>query len=208
VQIAFALYPAFTALDIVGPFNVLAYGPDVDAVFVAESLEPLSADVGALRMLPGTTFDECPAPDVVVVPGGPGSRRIAELGSLVEWLRRVHPGTQFTTSVCTGAFALAAAGILDARRATTHWASHDRLADYGAIPVDERVVFDGKVVTGAGVSAGIDMALTLAGVLWGDEVAQSIQLGNEYDPQPPYSAGSPRTAPPHIVHSIRQVVGA
>jgi transcriptional regulator GlxA family with amidase domain len=207
VQIAFALFPAFTALDVVGPFNVLAYGPDAQPVFVAETLEPLTADVGVLRLAPTATFVECPSPDVVVVPGGPGSRRIESMTTLVEWLRAVHPGTRYTTSVCTGAFALGAAGILGGRRATTHWASHERLVDHGAIPVAERVVVDGRVVTGAGVSAGIDMALVLAGKLWGDDVARCIQLGNEYDPQPPYDAGSPRTAPAHVVEATRLVVG-
>jgi transcriptional regulator GlxA family with amidase domain len=208
MQIAFALYPALTALDIVGPFNVLAYGPGVEPVFVAETLEPVTVDVGALRLPPNATFDDCPSPDVVVVPGGPGSRRIAELTSLTSWLRAVHPTTTYTTSVCTGAFALAAAGILDGKRATTHWASLDRLAEHGAVPVAERVVIDGKIVTGAGVAAGIDMALTLASTLWGDEVAQSIQLGIEYDPQPPFTTGSPRTAPPDMIERMRGLVGA
>jgi transcriptional regulator GlxA family with amidase domain len=203
MQIAFALYPAFTALDIIGPFNVLAYGPDVDAVFVADTLDPVPADVGELRIPPNLTFAQCPHPDVVVVPGGPGSRRIAELTSLSSWLRAVHPHTRWTTSVCTGAFALASAGVLDGKRATTHWASLDRLADEGVDVVRERVVIDGKVVTGAGVSAGIDMALVLAGELWGEDVARAIQLANEYDPQPPYDSGSPRTAPAHIVAAMR-----
>jgi transcriptional regulator GlxA family with amidase domain len=127
---------------------------------------------------------------------------------LTSWLRAVHPTTTYTTSVCTGAFALAAAGILDGKRATTHWASLDRLAEHGAVPVAERVVIDGKIVTGAGVAAGIDMALTLASTLWGDEVAQSIQLGIEYDPQPPFTTGSPRTAPPDMIERMRGLVGA
>jgi transcriptional regulator GlxA family with amidase domain len=206
MQIAFALYPAFTALDIIGPYNVLAYGPEVEAVFVAETADPVPADVGGLRIPPNLTFAQCPAPDVVVVPGGPGSRRISELGALSDWVRRAHETSRFTTSVCTGAFALASAGVLDGKKATTHWASMDRLAALSIDVVDERVVIDGKVVTGAGVSAGIDMALTLAGELWGDEVAQSIQLANEYEPQPPYDAGSVRTAPPHIADARRTLL--
>jgi transcriptional regulator GlxA family with amidase domain len=208
VQIAFALFPAFTALDVIGPFNVLAYGPDVQPVFVAETLDPLTADVGVLRIPPTATFADCPSPDVVVVPGGPGSRRIEQLAALTDWLRAVHPGTRYTTSVCTGAFALGAAGILEGRRATTHWASIDRLGAHGATAITERVVVDGKVITGAGVSAGIDMALLLAGRLWGDDVARAIQLGNEYDPRPPYDAGSPRRAPAHIIEATRAVVGS
>lgn len=208
MQIAFALYPSFTALDVIGPFNILAYGPGVKACFVAETLEPVTADVGTPRILPDLTFADCLSPDIVVVPGGPGWKRIAEIDSLIDWLRRVHPGTQYTTSVCTGAFALAGAGILDGKRATTHWAALENLAFYGASPVSERVVQDGKVVTGAGVSAGIDMALTLAGRVWGDEAAQCLQLGNEYDPQPPYHSGSPRTAPAHLVELLRAGMGA
>jgi transcriptional regulator GlxA family with amidase domain len=208
VQIAFALYPALTALDLVGPFNVLALGPGVQVVFVAESLEPVTVDVGALRLPPTATFADCPSPDIIVVPGGPGSRRIAELTPLTDWLRTVHPTTTYTTSVCTGAFALGAAGILDGKRATTHWALLERLAEHGAVPVAERVVFDGKIVTGAGVSAGIDMGLTLAAKLWGDEIAQSIQLGIEYDPQPPFETGSPRTAPPPMIERLRTLLDA
>ncbi len=207
MQIAFALYDQFTALDIIGPFNVLAYGPSVQPVFVAASADPVAADVGTPRLIPDLTFEQCQRPDVVVVPGGPGSRRIAELQPLVEWLRAVHPTTRYTTSVCTGAFALAAAGILDGLRATTHWSSLERLADYGVVPVSERVVQQGKVMTAAGVSAGIDMGLTLAAELWGVETAQSLQLANEYDPQPPFDAGSAASAPPHLVERAARAAG-
>jgi transcriptional regulator GlxA family with amidase domain len=203
VQIAFVLYDRFTALDIIGPFNMLAYGPGVEARFVAETLDPVTADVGTPRILPDLTFAQCPSPDIVVVPGGPGAQRIAEQPPLVEWLQKVHDGTRFTTSVCTGAYALGAAGLLEGRRATTHWAALDGLAQFGAIPVSERVVFADKVVTGAGVSAGIDMALTLAATLWGASTAEAIQLGNEYDPQPPFHSGSPRTAAPKLVEAMR-----
>jgi len=205
--IAFVLYPRFTTLDIIGPFNILAYGPGVEAKFVAETLEPVTADAGTPRLLPDITFAECPQPDVVVVPGGPGWKRIAEITSLTDWLQRIHPATTYTTSVCTGSFALAGAGLLNGKRATSHWAALDNLAQYGATPVSERVVEDGKIITGAGVSAGIDMALTLAGRMWGDETAQALQLGNEYDPQPPYDCGSPRTAPPRLVEAMRAGVG-
>ncbi|MGD9701534.1 MAG: DJ-1/PfpI family protein [Acidimicrobiia bacterium] len=203
MQIAFVLYDRFTALDIIGPFNVLAYVPGVEARFVAETRDPVTADVGRPVIVPDLTFDECPSPDIVVVPGGPGAARIAEITALTDWLRRVHPTTTYTTSVCTGAFALAGAGLLDGLRATTHWSSLERLADYGALPVAERVVDEGRIVTGAGVSAGIDMALTLVGRHWGDVVAQTVQLGIEYDPQPPYDAGSPATAPAEVVAYLR-----
>jgi transcriptional regulator GlxA family with amidase domain len=203
VQIAFALYDRFTALDIIGPFNVLAYVPGVEARFVAETLEPVTADVGRPVIVPDLTFADCDRPDIVVVPGGPGSTRIAEITALTDWLRRVHPTTTYTTSVCTGAYALAGAGLLEGLRATTHWSALDGLSAYGAEPVAERVVDEGRIITGAGVSAGIDMALTLVGRHWGDRTAQAIQLGIEYDPQPPYDAGSPAKAPPEVVAFLR-----
>ena len=203
MQIAFVLYDRFTALDIIGPFNVLAYVPGIEARFVAETRDPVTADVGRPVIVPDLTFDECGAPDIVVVPGGPGSRRIAEIAPLTDWLRRVHPTTTYTTSVCTGAYALGGAGLLDGLRATTHWAALEGLAAYGAVPVSERVVDEGRIITGAGVSAGIDMALTLVGRHWGDTVAQAVQLGIEYDPQPPYDAGSPAKAPAEVVEFMR-----
>lgn len=203
MRVAFVLFPQFTALDLIGPFNILAYGPDVRTTFVAETMAPVSADIGTLRIPPDVTFDQLDGADVIVVPGGPGWKRISELDALTAWLTRASPAAQYVTSVCTGAFALGAAGLLEGKRATTHWTTHAHLADFGAVPVAERVVVDGNIVTGAGVSAGIDMALVLAGILWGDEIAQTIQLANEYAPQPPYHAGSPATAPAHIVDALR-----
>jgi len=199
VQIAIALYDQLTLLDAVGPYSVLAHVPGAEVRFVAESLETIRPDVGTPGLTPDATFADTPAPDIVVVPGGPGTRRIATMAPLVDWLRAVHPGTTHTTSVCTGAFALGAAGILDGLTATTHWATLDRLTEWGAIPVTERVVDHGKVITAAGVSSGIDMALTLAARLAGDDVARAIQLAIEYDPQPPFDAGSPAKAGPELV---------
>ncbi|MFN8038359.1 MAG: DJ-1/PfpI family protein [Acidimicrobiales bacterium] len=199
MQIAIALYDQLTLLDAVGPYSVLAHVPGAEVRFVAESLDTIRPDVGTPGLTPDATFADTPAPDIVVVPGGPGSRRIATMAPLVDWLRAVHPGTTHTTSVCTGAFALGAAGILDGLTATTHWATLDRLAEWGAIPVTERVVDHGKVITAAGVSAGIDMGLTLAARLAGDDVARAIQLAIEYDPQPPFDAGSPAKAGPELV---------
>jgi transcriptional regulator GlxA family with amidase domain len=203
MDIAFVLFPRFTALDVIGPYNVLAYGPDVTTHFVAAASAPVAADAGTLRIEPDVTFDDFASADVVVVPGGPGWRHVAETGGLVEWLRAVDRSARYMTSVCTGAFALGNAGLLRDRKATTHWATVDHLAEFGAIHVPERVVVDGRYVTAAGVSAGIDMALTLAGLLWGDTVAETIQLANEYDPHPPYSAGSPSCAPPDLVELLR-----
>lgn len=199
MQIAIALYDQLTLLDAVGPYSVLAHVPGAEVRFVAESLDTIRPDVGTPGLTPDATFADTPNPDIVVVPGGPGTRRIATMASLVDWLRAVHPGTTHTTSVCTGAFALGAAGILEGLTATTHWATLDRLAEWGAIPVTERVVDHGKVITAAGVSAGIDMGLTLAARLAGDDVARAIQLAIEYDPQPPFDAGSPAKAGPELV---------
>jgi transcriptional regulator GlxA family with amidase domain len=141
-------------------------------------------------------------PDILVFPGGYGTRPLMKDERMLDWVRRVHEGTQWTTSVCTGSLVLGAAGLLDGLEATTHWASIDTLASTGAIPVKRRVVAQGKIVTAAGVSAGIDMALWLAGQIAGDDVAQAIQLGIEYDPQPPYDSGSPEKAPKALVDLI------
>jgi transcriptional regulator GlxA family with amidase domain len=199
VQIAIGLYPGFTALDAIGPYAVFTCMPDVNVVLCAAEQGRLADDTGLLQLEIEHTFDDVAAPDVLLVPGGLVTRRIAsEGGPIVEWIRAAHPGTTFTTSVCTGALLLGAAGVLDGLRATTHWFAYEHLRGYGAQPTEERVVFEGKVVTAAGVSAGIDLALTLVGRLQGDEIAQAIQLAIEYDPQPPYDAGAPSKAPAAI----------
>jgi putative intracellular protease/amidase len=203
MQIAIGLYEGFTALDAVGPYAVFTQMPDTTVVLCADRIGRLSDDAGLLRLDIEHTFDEVSNPDVVLVPGGLITRRLAmEGGPIVDWLRAVHQTTTYTTSVCTGALLLGAAGVLDGRQATTHWLATEQLRTHGAEPSAQRVVFDGKVVTGAGVSAGIDLALTLVGELQGAETAQAIQLGIEYDPQPPYDAGAPHKAPP----AIRDVV--
>jgi transcriptional regulator GlxA family with amidase domain len=208
VQIAFALYPGFTALDFVGPYNVLSNVPGVDVVLCAAEPGLLADDNGLLRLQIDTALADVASPDIVVVPGGPGSSTAAADadGALVEWLRQVHGSTTWTTSVCTGALLLGAAGILDGLKATTHWLSYDELAACGATPTEQRVVIEGKVATAAGVSAGIDLALTLVGIQWGEEVAQAIQLGIEYDPQPPYDAGAPSKAPAAITELVTAVM--
>lgn len=206
MQIAFALYPRFTALDIVGPFEVLGHLPGVEAHFVAASLAPVPNDNGRLALVPGRTWADLPAPDVLVVPGG-DEREAARDEALLDWLRRAHEGTRWTASVCTGSVILGAAGLLAGLEATTHWSARERLEAHGASYRAERWVRQGRVVTAAGVSAGIDMALFLAGQLAGDEAAQLRQLVIEYDPAPPYDAGSVARAPASVVAAARRRLG-
>ena len=202
--IAIAMYPGMTMLDAIGPYQVLTWLPDADVVLVGAERGTITDDKGLLHLDIEHTFDEITSPDVIVVPGGFITRTMAVAGDpLVEWVRAVHPTTTWTTSVCTGALILGAAGVLDGLDATTHWIAYDDLASFGATPTEERVVVRGKVVTGAGVSAGIDMALRLVIELAGVEIAQAIQLGIEYDPHPPVDAGSPSKAPAEIVELVR-----
>ncbi|MFE6690547.1 DJ-1/PfpI family protein [Streptomyces sp. NPDC057743] len=204
MQIAIVLYDRFTALDAIGPYETLGLIPGAEVVFVAERTGPHRTDKGSLRVAVDATFADVTAPDLVVVPGGPGQTALMDDGPLHDWLRAVDAGTTWTTSVCTGSLILAAAGLLKGRRATSHWLALDQLSTYGAEPTGERVVFDGKYVTAAGVSSGIDMGLALAGRIAGDHVAQTIQLGIEYDPQPPYDAGAPDKAPADVVAALRE----
>ncbi len=208
MQIAIGLYPEFTSLDAMGPYQVLQYLPDAEVVLCAERTGLLRDDVGLLNIDVRHTFAEVPRPDVLLVPGGFITRTLAVEGNpVVEWIRAAHPHTTWTTSVCTGALLLGAAGVLDGLPATTHWSAYSELASFGAQPTEQRVVRAGKVVTGAGVSAGIDMALTLAAEIAGPTVAQSIQLGIEYDPQPPFDAGAPSKAPAEIVAALSSRTG-
>jgi transcriptional regulator GlxA family with amidase domain len=196
MHVAIPLYPRFTALDAVGPYTVLGFAPEVTVTFVAAAHGPVPDDLGALSLTATATYAELPHPDVIVVPGGPGTAAAMHDTALRDWLVAARP--RWTTSVCSGSFLLAAAGLLDGRRATSHWGWRDGLAAYGAQPVDQRVVADGPVITAAGVSAGIDMALTLLAELRDAETAQVVQLAIEYDPDPPFAAGSPRSAPPGL----------
>jgi transcriptional regulator GlxA family with amidase domain len=199
MQIAIAVFDHFTALDAIGPYTVFANHPGFETVFVADRRGKIPDD-RSLVVEAAASFDEVQRPAVIVVPGGVVTRRMARDGHpLIDWVRGVHPTTRWTTSVCTGAVLLAAAGILDGLEATTHWVAYDQLAALGARPTSERVVVEGKVVTGAGVSAGIDMALSLVERMSGTFVAQAIQLGIEYDPQPPVDAGSPAKAPADVL---------
>jgi transcriptional regulator GlxA family with amidase domain len=211
MQIAIGLYPGFTALDAIGPYQVLAKLPtalpEAEVVVCAARRGVVVDEDGMLHVDVAHTFDEVPEPDVLVVPGGLITRKLARDGDpIVDWIRAAHPHTTYTTSVCTGALLLGAAGLLDGLRATTHWFAHDVLRSYGAEPTEERVVEAGKIVTAAGVSAGIDLALTLVGRIAGPEVAQAIQLGIEYDPQPPFDAGARSKAPAEITELVRAVM--
>ncbi|MFF7070948.1 DJ-1/PfpI family protein [Streptomyces pseudovenezuelae] len=203
MQIAVVLFDRFTALDAVGPYETLGRLPDAETVFVAERTGPVRTDTGNLAITADRTLAEVPSPDIVIVPGGPGQTPQMENSALLDWLRAADATSTWTTSVCTGSLLLAAAGLLRGRRATSHWLALDFLKQFGAEPTGERVVFDGKYVTGAGVSAGIDMGLTLLGRIAGDEHARAVQLLTEYDPQPPYDAGSPEKAPAHLVEEFR-----
>lgn len=206
MQIAIALFDRFTALDAVGPYEVLVRLPGATVTFVGERTGEHRADTGVLGLATDAAFDDLPTPDVVLVPGGPGTRALLDPDTaLARWVRRAHATSTATTSVCTGSLVLAAAGLLDGLEATTHWAAADLLERLGARYTPRRVVEQGKVVTAAGVSSGIDMALTLVGRLAGDDVARAIQLGIEYDPQPPYDAGSPAKAGPELVQLLEDL---
>lgn len=199
MDIAVVLFDRITALDAVGPYEVLSRLPDALVHFVATEPGPKRTDRGSLALVADVGLDELPSPQVIVVPGGPGQTDVMEDDKLLDWLRTAHRTSTWTTAVCTGTLILGAAGVLEGRRATSHWLALDVLPDYGARQTLDRVVFDGKVVTAAGVSAGIDMALRLAARIAGDDVAKGIQLSLEYDPQPPFDAGSPTRAPEEIV---------
>lgn len=203
MQIVIALYDRFTALDAVGPHQVLAHVPGAEVVFASERARSVSDETGTLTLVADAAFADVPAPDILLIPGGPGQS--AQMGDtpLRAWAVNADKTSTWTTSVCTGALILAGAGLLDGRQATTYWLAMNELASLGAKPVQDRYVFDGKYATSAGVSAGIDMALALAARLTDDQTAQAIQLGIEYAPNPPFTAGSPATAPPELVAAQR-----
>jgi transcriptional regulator GlxA family with amidase domain len=207
VQVAIGLYPGFTALDAIGPYAVFTTVPGAEVVLCAERKGSLADESGLLHLELEHTFGEVPTPDVLLVPGGLVTRRIAAQGGpIVDWIRDAHDTTTYTTSVCTGALLLGAAGVLDGLRATTHWFAYEQLRAFGAEPTEQRVVFEGKIATAAGVSSGIDLALTLVDRLYGTEVAQAVQLGIEYDPQPPHDTGAPSKAPTEIRDLVSAVM--
>jgi transcriptional regulator GlxA family with amidase domain len=203
MEIAIPIFDKITALDAIGPYEVLSRLPGATVSFVAIEPGPKRTENGMLALVADRSLDELPEPDVIVVPGGFGTRALASDETILSWLRHAHETSTWTTSVCTGALLLAAAGILEGLRATTHWLQYDLLRPYGVTPVAERIVREGKIITAAGVSAGIDMALMLAAEIAGPELAQGIQLGIEYDPEPPFKGGSVNSAPPEIVELVR-----
>ena len=210
MQIAIPIFNGFTALDAIGPYDVLSRLPGAEVVICAAEPGEKRTESGVLGVMADRALAEVERPDVIVVPGGVGTRNHLEQGDpYIRWIADVHPGTQWTTSVCTGSLMLAEAGILDGVEATTHWAAREALAELGAVPIAKRVVERGKVITAAGVSSGIDMALTLVERLTGAELmAQAIQLGIEYDPEPPHDTGSLEKAPLELVELVMSALKA
>jgi cyclohexyl-isocyanide hydratase len=202
IDIGLLLFPRVQQLDITGPYEVFASMPDARVHLVAKTADPVTSATG-LVLTPTVTFAACPQLDVLCVPGGVGVNALQRDEETLGFVRAQAARARYVTSVCTGAFVLGAAGLLRGRRATTHWGSHDLLAAYGAVPVRARVVRDGNLLTGGGVTAGIDFALTLAAELAGQAVAEGIQLNLEYAPEPPFDAGSPETVAPEIVAAVR-----
>lgn len=203
IRIGLLLFPRLTQLDLTGPFEVFAKMPDASVHLLWKTREPVQAETG-MRILPDTILAECPALDVLCVPGGPGVSAMMEDADVLAFLREQAGRVRFLTSVCTGALILGAAGLLRGKRATTHWASHDLLGAFGAIPTKGRVVRDGALITGGGVTAGIDFALTVVAELAGSAVAQGIQLQIEYAPAPPFDAGTPDSAPVEVLAAAQR----
>ena len=202
VEIGFLVFPKVQQLDLTGPYEVFATWPSARVRLVARTLEQVMSVTG-LVLAPDATFETCPQLDVLCVPGGAGINALLTDEETLRFVRAQAGGARFVTSVCTGALVLGAAGLLRGKRATTHWASHDLLKAFGAEPVDDRVVRDGALMTGGGVTAGIDFALALIAELAGRDVAEAIQLNLEYAPQPPFAAGRPETAPEAVVRAVR-----
>jgi cyclohexyl-isocyanide hydratase len=200
--IGMLIFPRLTQLDMTGPYEVLARLPNTRVHLVAHTLDPVKTDRG-MMIVPTVTYADCPQLDVLMVPGGPGQQDLMEDAVVLEFLQRQARGAKYVTSVCTGSLVLGAAGLLRGKRATSHWIAIEHLKALGAIPVRERVVVDGNIVTGAGVAAGIDFALVLAATLEGEKVAREIQLQIEYDPAPPFNSGSPRTALAETLEAVR-----
>jgi transcriptional regulator GlxA family with amidase domain len=204
MRITILLFDRMAALDAIGPYEVLRYSENAEVVFVGKEKGEVRAGQGTLGLIADAALADVKDTDVLLVPGGPGQVDLMTDDEVLSWLREIDKTSTWTTSVCTGSLVLAAAGLLQGRKATTHWLAQDQLPAFGVEPVAERVVFDGKYVTAAGVSAGIDMALTLIDRVAGSVPAQAIQLGLEYDPRPPYDAGSPAKAPEPMVASMRE----
>ncbi len=207
MQIAILIFDRLTVLDVIGPYEVLRSVPGWEVRFVAPEAGTVRADSGALGLVADHSIDDVGEADMVLVGGGEGNRPLLEDERVLGWLREIDAGSRWTTSVCTGSLVLGAAGLLEGKRATSHWMFLDQLRRYGAEPTSERVVKEGKLVTAAGVSAGIDMALRIVDDEIGPEASQAVQLAIEYDPQPPHDAGSPAKAPDAVVEAVRRYAG-
>jgi len=201
-HIGLLLFPDITQLDMTGPYEVFIKFPDAKVHLVWKTRAPVTAG-GGMQIIPTATFTDCPQLDLICVPGGAGMNPLLNDAETLDFIRRQAKGARYVTSVCTGALVLGAAGLLKGKRAATHWMSRDMLPAFGATPVAERVVIDGNIITGGGVTAGIDFALTVAVEAFGPELAKAIQLGMEYDPHPPFDAGSPERADPALVAKTR-----
>lgn len=207
MEISVLLYDRFTALDCMGPYEVLSRIPGARLRFIAKKAGPVTTDTGMLKVVAEAALKDVARPDILLIPGGPGDEAALADAETIDWVVRAHETTKWTTSVCTGALVLGAAGILRGVEATTHWASVARLESFGARYTEKRVVRQGKVITGAGVSAGIDMGLTLLAAECGDDFAKALQLAIEYDPQPPFDCGSPTKAPGYIKEMVMAAMG-
>lgn len=207
MKICFLFYEGFTALDLIGPYEVLARLPAVEIIRVAKKPGAVLSGLG-LEFMVETALDDCTSADVIVVPGACNATSLSHEPEILQWLKHIHETTLWTTSVCTGSLILGAAGILAHKRATSHWAVMDRLKTFSALPLPQRIVEEGKIITAAGVSAGIDMALYLTGKLYGRDIAETIQLGLEYDPKPPFNSGSLTKARPEIRDALQKTLRA
>jgi len=202
-EIGFLLFPNLTQLDLTGPWEVFNAVPNIKTRLIWKDLNPVTAS-GGMKIIPDTDFAECPQLDLLCIPGGSGTNELLTDGEVLDFIRGQAKGARYVTSVCTGSLVLGAAGLLRGRRAACHWMSRDMLEAFDATPNEERVVTDGNVITGGGVTAGIDFALTVVAELYGESVAQAAQLYIEYAPHPPFDAGTPASAPKHIVDLLLQ----
>jgi cyclohexyl-isocyanide hydratase len=204
-HIGFLLFPRLTQLDLTGPYEILSRMPDTETHLVAKTLAPVRAERG-MQIVPTTTLGACTPLDLLCVPGGIGINDVIIDPEMLAFIRRMAAGARYVTSVCTGSLGLAAAGLLRGKRAACHWAAREALKGLGAIPVDQRVVIDGKFISGGGVTAGIDFALAVVDEVRGREVAETIQLMVEYDPHPPFDAGSPKRASPAVMAGLARLM--
>jgi cyclohexyl-isocyanide hydratase len=201
-HIGLLLFPDLTQLDMTGPFEVFVKFPEAKVHLIWKTLDPVTAG-GGMRIEPTMTFAECPPLDLICIPGGSGVNALLNDPEVLDFVKRQAVGARYVTSVCTGALVLGAAGLLQGKRATTHWMSREMLTAFGATPVAERVVIDGNVITGGGVTAGIDFALVVAAQAFGEDTAKAIQLNIEYDPRPPFDAGNPESAGEALATRLR-----